>query len=1086
MSDQEDDDDKSSSMEEEEELVTTAPSLYQRPSYYRQTRKGKIIKTVQERYLRDDLGFGNYFWDPLQARRRKGAETTVGKPKAIDTVEQLVSLMQGTVKSDAGDATTQPLVLLVCDTNVLLHNLDVLIQALTGDGAPGGLTLVLPQTALQECRAQHMTLYDQAVELLRSVGGTQQAHYCGIFFPDQHHVETQISTTNTTTTTSMNDINDARLRLVAEYFGKHLQRNNNSSNSTRVIFLSDDQDSRRKAKMEQPTDKPYYEALNVKQFVGQLEKANPGLSLMDYVANYGTTQSQSPHDSTTTTTKHYFPAHLPADEVSRGVKAGRFHRGVFRSIDTFVEKGTDQMGVVTIRKGDERVAITIPGWQPRNRAMDGDVVAVALLPVEEWLPMSSSDNTNTTKTKPSSAGISQETAEPTHSELANVPDTFQDAAQTLRPTGKVVGILRRHTNLYSGSLWEPHNSSNTIAEHLPQLKDWQQEHADGSTTCIFLPVDAKVPPLLIRTTQRDRWIGQRLVVTLDSWPALSPLPCGHYTKTLGKIGDKSVETQVLLLQHHIPHEAFPASVLACLPPADYDLQQDFQATQDKDRRVDLRHLPILSIDPPGCTDIDDALHCYKMDNGNFQVGVHIADVGHYVKAGTAMDLEAANRATSTYLVDRRLDMLPSLLSTDLCSLRANVDRFAFSVLWEVTPDAQIVNVDFQKTLIHSIAALTYQEAQTMIDMPDTPENRKDKQVAAVKGLAQLARLFAKRRIDAGALTLASPEVKFVFDSESLNPTDVKAYAMLEANDLVMEFMLLANVTVGKKILRHYPTLSVLRRHPAPSRARFDDLISKAKSRGFELTIEDSKQLADSLDAAVIESDPYFNKLLRICATRCLSPAQYFCSGEYRPTEWHHYGLAAPVYTHFTSPIRRYADVCVHRLLAAAIGVAPLPSQMSSKSYMHDQTANMNRRNRGAQNAGRSSIQLHTVIFFGEGAKEEEAYVLDVETATDSEPSVRVIVPRYGIEGQVKLPIKAGDPRLIRGEHRISVEGSATIRVFDKVKVRIWVKVSPDHQRELILDLLEPSFGSESSGKNTEPEGDSDDETAPAKKKRKTT
>lgn len=151
-------------------------------------------------------------------------------------------------------------------------------------------------------------------------------------------------------------------------------------------------------------------------------------------------------------------------------------------------------------------------------------------------------------------------------------------------------------------------------------------------------------------------------------------------------------------------------------------------------------------------------------------------------------------------------MLPSLLSTDLCSLKGNVDRFAFSVLWEVTPDAQIVNVEFHKTLIHSIAALTYQEAQTMIDLPDTPANMKDKQVAAVKGLAHLARLFRKTRIDSGALTLASPEVKFVFDSESLNPTDVQAYAMLEANDLVMEFMLLANVTIGKKILRHYPTL----------------------------------------------------------------------------------------------------------------------------------------------------------------------------------------------------------------------------------------------------------------------------------------
>ena len=231
-------------------------------------------------------------------------------------------------------------------------------------------------------------------------------------------------------------------------------------------------------------------------------------------------------------------------------------------------------------------------------------------------------------------------------------------------------------------------------------------------------------------------------------------------------------------------------------------------------------------------------------------------------------------------------------------------RYAFSVLWEVTPEAEIVDVDFKKSIIHSIAALTYQQAQSFIDQPDD----EDIQVGAVKRLASLARKFRKRRIDAGALTLASPEVKFVLDSESLNPTDVQAYALLEANALVEEFMLLANVTVAKKILRHYPTLSVLRRHPAPNRAMFESLISKAKCRGFDIDIEDSKRLADSLDAARMDSDPYFNKLLRILSTRCMSPAQYFCSGEYRPTDWHHYGLAAPVYTHFTSPIRRQVQM----------------------------------------------------------------------------------------------------------------------------------------------------------------------------------
>lgn len=467
----------------------------------------------------------------------------------------------------------------------------------------------------------------------------------------------------------------------------------------------------------------------------------------------------------------------------------------------------------------------------------------------------------------------------------------------------------------------------------------------------------------------------------------------------------------------------------------------------------------MSIDPPGCQDIDDALHCIVLPNGNYQVGVHIADVTHYVKAGTAIDLEAANRSTSTYLVNKRLDMLPKLLTTDLCSLKGNVDRFAFSVLWEVTPEADIVDVQFKKSIIHSIAALTYQQAQGMIDQPD---DETDIKASAVKRLNSLARILRKRRIDAGALTLASPEVKFVLDSESLNPTDVQAYTLYEANALVEEFMLFANVTVGKKILRHYPTLSVLRRHPAPNRSMFDSLISKAKCKGFSINIEDSKHLADSLDAAVLEEDPYFNKLLRILSTRCMSPAQYFCSGEYKPTDWHHYGLAAPVYTHFTSPIRRYADVCVHRLLAAAIGVEPLPVHLSSKSYLHDLAANMNRRHRSAQLAGRASVQLHTLIVFsGEnGNKEEDAYVLDVDTNASSEPSFTVIVPRYGIEGRVRIPnITANDKNIVRDaeKHLISYKGKK-IQVFDKVRVKIYVNVVQETQKELMIDLVSPVFG----------------------------
>lgn len=368
------------------------------------------------------------------------------------------------------------------------------------------------------------------------------------------------------------------------------------------------------------------------------------------------------------------------------------------------------------------------------------------------------------------------------------------------------------------------------------------------------------------------------------------------------------------------------------------------------------------------------------------------DVTYFVHPDSAIDKEAAHRSTSTYLVERRLDMLPGLLTTQLCSLRSKEDHLAFSVIWEMDDDANIYDVRFCKSAIHSVASLTYDEAQVMLDTP-TPS---DKVNNSVNLLNKLARILRQRRIDMGALTLASPEVRFKLDSETQNPTDVAMYALKESNALVEEWMLLANITVSKQILKHFPTLGILRRHQPPSREQFAPLVSSALAVGVNLDISSSKTLADSLDRAVRSDDPYFNKLLRILSTRCMMPAQYFCSGEIPKDQWHHYGLAAPVYTHFTSPIRRYADVLVHRLLSAAIGVIPLPAANADRGRQQELCTHMNRRHRAAQYAQRGSVNLHTINYFRQRPSQQEAaYVLSVK-----EDSFTVLVPRFGIEGNL--------------------------------------------------------------------------------------
>lgn len=1058
--------------DDEDDHIDLPPPLWSLPAHFRVTRRGKIHKNVSERYLRDDLGLGYRVSVQSTTRKTGGAIVpTTGPARRVDGAPELLTLLVRPPSSSSSGAggDGKKMRVVVCDANVLLHNLDVLehpSHALSN--------IVVPQTALLECKHRSLTAYGRVVELLRSSSATSeksQSGRCCIFFPDVHHVETQPGKKSREST--INDENDRRIRMVAELYGSSL-----AGTGVEVVLLTDDAGSRARALKEQEPDDDdddnsgadhgqalLYHPRSVRDHIRLLEKEDCSLGLSDVVAQFST----SGGDGGSAKTK-MFAQHLPQADLSLGVKSGKYYQGHIRA-----ERGTSDQFYVTVRKVDERVAVTIVGAEDANRAVDGDVVAIELHSVDKWL---GADGSTKDKEKPA-VGIAVETAEPTVGDQDNVQDKVEieegasEASSLRRPTGKVVGIIRRNFRQnYCGSIYtasSPEEDDGATAEPRKRTEretiadEHELEHPDGTTTCVFFAVDGRVPPILLRTSQRDRLLGHRILVAIDSWPVDSRYPLGHYVKTIGESGNKDVETEVLLHEHNIPCDPFPAKVLACLPPEDYKID-----IENSPGREDLRHLPVLSIDPPGCKDIDDALHCVVLPNGNYQVGVHIADVTHYVKAGTAIDLEAANRSTSTYLVNKRLDMLPGLLTTDLCSLKGNVDRYAFSVLWEVTPDADIVDVDFKKTIIHSIAALTYQQAQALIDQPK--DDGSDIQAGAVKRLASLARKLRAKRIEAGALTLASPEVKFALDSESLNPTDVQAYTLYEANAVVEEFMLFANVTVSKKILRHYPTLSILRRHPAPNRGMFDTLISKAKCRGVTINIDDSKRLADSLDDAQIESDPYFNKLLRILSTRCMSPAQYFCSGEYKATDWHHYGLAAPVYTHFTSPIRRYADVCVHRLLAAAIGVDPLPVHLSSKSYLHDLAANMNRRHRAAQLAGRASVQLHTLIFFSganSGGKEEDAYVLDVDTSDTAEPSFTVIVPRYGIEGRVKLPnIAADDPNLVRHveQHRVQYkspktgEVTASVQVFEKVSVKIWVRTIQENQKELVLDLIEPIFG----------------------------
>jgi exosome complex exonuclease DIS3/RRP44 len=371
-----------------------------------------------------------------------------------------------------------------------------------------------------------------------------------------------------------------------------------------------------------------------------------------------------------------YPEHLSPIQISAGLKSGAFHQGVLNiSSHNFLE------GTVIVKIDGAEQTIHITSREALNRGFMGDTVAIQILPKNLW--------------KSSVSAIVEE-------ELTEDDNLLTDTADSrdLVPTGIVVGIIKRNWRPYCGTI-----DKSSIQE---------TNSSTSIQTVFFWSMDKRIPKIRIRTRQAAQLAGKRIVVAVDSWSKTSKYPSGHFVRVLGEVGDKKTETEVLLLEHDVPFVPFSPAVLSFLPP-----EGEAWVVRDEhlDKREDFREYDICSIDPPGCTDIDDALHARVLPNGNFEVGVHIADVSHFVKPENAMDLEARRRGTTVYLVDKRIDMLPSLLGTNLCSLRSNVDRLAFSVIWEMDSAAKIVSCRYTKSIIRSKNSFTYDEAQARLDDP---------------------------------------------------------------------------------------------------------------------------------------------------------------------------------------------------------------------------------------------------------------------------------------------------------------------------------------------------------------------------------
>lgn len=824
---------------------------------------------------------------------------------------------------------------------------------------------------------------------------------------------------------SINDRNDRAVRRAGRWYAEHLRQEVGGNGKVpSVVMLSDDKENLAKAKRDGVA------ASGLKDYVAGLDNAEQLLDMIAVVKEGREIRDAKAQEK-------LFAEYYSVSKMMTGVKNGTLHQGSFHmSPYNYLE------GSIRVSAFDK--SLLVLGRENINRAVEGDVVVVEVLPKEQWKEPSTKIIEEESMNRDENADAEDGEAVVTERERRALQEEVKkvhskNSEGRPQPTARVVGVVKRNWRQYVG-----HVDESSVSQSAKESRKQQ--------TVFLVPMDKRIPKIRVRTRQAGEIVGKRVLVTIDSWDMDSRYPVGHFVRSLGELETKGAETEALLLEHDVQYRPFPKTVLDCLPTEGHDWKVP-ASTDDpgwKDRR-DLRELQICSIDPIGCQDIDDALHARPLPNGNYEVGVHIADVSHFVKPNNAMDAEASIRGTTVYLVDKRIDMLPMLLGTDLCSLKPYVERYAFSAIWEITPDADIVKSDFTKSVIKSREAFSYEEAQLRVD----DASKQDELTKAMRTLLMLSKKFKQKRMDAGALSLSSPEVRVETESETSDPIDIKTKKHLETMSLVEEFMLLANTSVAAKIYTAFPQTAMLRRHGAPPKTNFEELSNQLKvKKGLELHVSSSKDLADSLDRCVDPAEPFFNTLVRIMATRCMMSAEYFCSGTQAYPEFRHYGLASEIYTHFTSPIRRYADLVAHRQLAAAIDYEALDASVRSKAKLEGVCKNINVRHRNAQLAGRASIEYYVGQALKGRIVEEEGFVMKVFSN-----GFVVFVPRFGIESLIRLKDLADpEPESVfdAEEYVLRTSGSREVEVglFGKLVVRISdVKEEGTGKRKVRLELV---------------------------------
>lgn len=689
--------------------------------------------------------------------------------------------------------------------------------------------------------------------------------------------------------------------------------------------------------------------------------------------------------------RKYFAQHWSVEAVNEALEKGDVFKALFRvNAHNRLEGYCKIDGVPT--------DILISGFAAQNRAVEGDTVAIKIDPLPLWPRMKGSAGNNTAlvedcnlllevtemvgdshkgknKLDPSQEsyygdfylngerptgytrvnGHYPSSTNNTHAGCSRGQNDVINAVGNIcamvssypskRPTGRVVAIIERTPcrNSVVGFLavkqWISYKEScrNGTKKNKNSFSIFDNEYIQ------LTPSNPKYPKMMVpmgdlpdsikkRLKDGDSTVGMDLVAAqIIDWEEGCAVPRARVMNIFGRGGEIEPRIASILFENAICSSEFSPESLSCLPSIPWDIP-----LEEVRSRQDLRNLCIITIDPSTAIEADDALSVESLSDGNFRVGVHIADVSYFVRPDTALDIEAQIRSTSVYILKHKLSMLPSLLSENLGSVKPGEDRLAFSVFWDINPAGEVVDRWVGRSVIRSCCKLSYEHAQDIIDGPINADSSTTLGVGipqvhgnfieadvirSVKTLHAVSKTLMEKRFNKGALQLENSKVVFLFDDDGV-PFDSILSERTESNFLVEEFMLLANTTVAEVISRAYPDSALLRRHPEPNLRKLGEFEEFCNKHGLELNTSSSGQLHHSLQQIreKLKNDPVLFDILISHASKPMQLATYICSGELKDSEsyWSHFALAVPFYTHFTSPLRRYPDIVVHRTLAAVL------------------------------------------------------------------------------------------------------------------------------------------------------------------------